>query len=125
MSPGAALVCIWSICMVFVRTAFFDILDSQGDRIVGKETIPILLGEKATMRLLMALLVVILILLSVSGALQLVSRLSLALVICPLSMASVLSAYKRGYFLSGIRLEFLIETHFVLAGLITFIWALV
>ena len=29
-----------SVSLVFVRTAFFDILDMQGDRIVGKETIP-------------------------------------------------------------------------------------
>jgi len=122
---GTVLVFTWSTCMVFVRTAFFDILDMQGDRIVGKETIPILLGERTAMRLLIALLVGVICLLFLSGTLYFVSRLSLGLAICPIFMAVVLSVYKRGYLLSGIRLEFLIETHFVLAGIITFIWALV
>lgn len=35
------LIFLWAAGIVFVRTAFFDILDMQGDRIVGKETIEI------------------------------------------------------------------------------------
>ncbi|MCP4687641.1 MAG: 4-hydroxy-3-methylbut-2-enyl diphosphate reductase, partial [Desulfobacterales bacterium] len=57
-SVGATLlVFVWASGMVFVRTAFFDILDMQGDRIVGRETIPILLGETRAMRLLMHILI--------------------------------------------------------------------
>ena len=52
----AVLVLFWSSGLVFVRTAFFDILDMQGDRIVGKETLAILLGEKKALRLLKLLL---------------------------------------------------------------------
>ncbi len=124
MSPGAALVCIWSACMVFVRTAFFDILEIQGDRIVGKETIPILLGEKTTLRLLMAILIFISGLLLVSGVFNLVSSLSFALLFCPLFMFGILFAFQRDYILPGIRLEFLLETHFILAGIITSVWVL-
>jgi len=51
-----AFIFAWSAVLVFVRTAFFDILDMQGDRLVGKETIPILLGEKRSLRLLKGLL---------------------------------------------------------------------
>ena len=47
-----AFIFAWSAGLVFVRTAFFDILDMQGDRLVGKETIPMLLGEKRSLRLL-------------------------------------------------------------------------
>ena len=112
-----------SACMVFVRTAFFDTLDMQGDRIVGRATIPILLGEKRTMRLLKIMLTVIIVILLLSSAFQLISTLGFLLVICPVFIAVILSAYERGYMLPSIRLEFLVETHFVLAGIITIIWS--
>ena len=55
----AVLVLLWSSGMVFARTTFFDILDMQGDRIVGKETIAILFGEKRALRFLKLLLAAI------------------------------------------------------------------
>ena len=38
--------------LVYIRSGLFDILDMQGDLIVGKETLPILIGESRTLRLL-------------------------------------------------------------------------
>ena len=122
---STTLVFIWATCTVFVRTAFFDILDMQGDRIVGKETIPILLGQKRAMRLLKTMLLMIMIILFLSGAFHFISNLSFALVICPIFIIIVLLAHERGFMFPGIRLEFLVETHFVLAGIITLIWSLV
>jgi 4-hydroxy-3-methylbut-2-enyl diphosphate reductase len=77
------LVALWAVAMVFVRTAFFDILDMQGDRLVGKETIPILLGEKRSMRLLKVLLIILTVTLVISSAFQLTSSLGFFLIICP------------------------------------------
>ena len=42
----AMLAFVFSTVLVFARTAFVDILAIQGDRISGRETLPILLGEK-------------------------------------------------------------------------------
>ncbi len=123
--PSSILVFIWSTGMVFVRTAFFDVLDMQGDRIVGKGTIPILLGEKQTLRLLKTILTTILTILFISSAFHLISGLGFALAICPVFLFIVLSAHERGYMLPGIRLEFLVETLFVIAGIITLMWSLV
>ncbi len=125
ISVSTVIVFFLSACMVFVRTAFFDILDMQGDRIVGRATIPILLGEKRTMLLLKIMLTVILVILLLSSAFQLISTLGFLLAICPVFMSVILSAYERGYMLPGIRLEFLVETHFVLAGIITISWSVV
>jgi len=119
-----AAVFMWSSSLVFVRTAFFDILDMQGDRIVGKETIPILLGEKRSVRLLKSILIINLGLLIISCIFQLISGLGLALTICPIFLFIVLSKHEKGSMLPGTKLEFLIETHFVLAGLITLIVSL-
>ena len=123
ISASTIIVFFLSVCMVFVRTAFFDTLDMQGDRIVGRATIPILLGEKRTMRLLKIMLTVIIVILLLSSAFQLISTLGFLLAICPVFISVILSAYERGYMLPSIRLEFLVETHFVLAGIITIIWS--
>jgi (E)-4-hydroxy-3-methyl-but-2-enyl pyrophosphate reductase len=48
-----ALFCM-TFLIVFLRSALLDIQDIQGDRLVGKETIPIVLGTERTLQLLMA-----------------------------------------------------------------------
>jgi 4-hydroxy-3-methylbut-2-enyl diphosphate reductase len=121
---NTAIIFLWSLSLVFVRTAFFDILDMQGDRIVGKETIPILLGEKRALRLLKTILAINFGILFVSSAFQLISSLGFALLICPAFVFIMLSAHERGYMLPGIRLEFLVESNFVMAGVMTLVWSL-
>ena len=128
-TPGSiqlntVLIFFWSISLVFVRTAFFDILDMQGDRIVGRESIPILLGEKKALLLLKYILWINLSILLVSSLFNLISTLGYFLIISPVFVFIVLSAHERGYMLPGARLEFLVETHFVLAGVIAIIWSL-
>jgi 4-hydroxy-3-methylbut-2-enyl diphosphate reductase len=39
--------------IVFSRSVLLDIQDIQGDRLVGKETIPIVLGSERTLQILM------------------------------------------------------------------------
>jgi 4-hydroxy-3-methylbut-2-enyl diphosphate reductase len=121
---NTVLIFFWSISLVFVRTAFFDILDMQGDRIVGRESIPILLGEKKALLLLKYILWINLSILLASSLFNLISSLGYFLIICPVFAFIVLSAHERGYMLPGTRLEFLVETHFVLAGVVTIIWSL-
>ena len=121
---GSVLVFLISTCMVFVRTAFFDILDMQGDRIVGKETIPILLGEKRTVLLLKILLAAVFLVLIATSARRLVSGLGFALAVCPVLMAVFLSAHERGYVPPLVRLEFLVDTNFLLTGMVALLWHL-
>ncbi|MGD2096781.1 MAG: 4-hydroxy-3-methylbut-2-enyl diphosphate reductase [Desulfobacterales bacterium] len=118
------LMALWAIGIVFVRTAFFDILDMQGDRLVGKETIPILLGEKRSMQLLKIILVLLTASLAGLSALGLTSSLGFALILCPVFIALIIVAFERAQMFPGIRLEFLLETQFILAGLITFVWVM-
>jgi (E)-4-hydroxy-3-methyl-but-2-enyl pyrophosphate reductase len=119
------IIFLWSLSLVFVRTAFFDILDMQGDRIIGKETIPILLGEKRTLWLLKTILIVNLSVLIFSSAFQLIPNLGYVLAICPAFILVMLLAHERGYMLPGIRLEFLVESNFIVAGVAALIWSLV
>ncbi|MFP4444684.1 MAG: 4-hydroxy-3-methylbut-2-enyl diphosphate reductase, partial [Desulfosudaceae bacterium] len=49
---SAIITTVWCTGIVFVRSAFFDIIDMQGDRLAGKETIPILLGPDRVLKFL-------------------------------------------------------------------------
>jgi 4-hydroxy-3-methylbut-2-enyl diphosphate reductase len=120
----AVVVFVWAICMVFVRTAFFDILDMQGDRIVGRETIPIILGDGRTMRLLKVLLGFSLCVLMISSIFSLVTSFGFVLTACSIFLYIVLVAHERGRMLPGIGLEFLVDTHFVLSGILTILWSI-
>ena len=115
---------LWAIGIVFVRTAFFDILDMQGDRIVGKETIPILLGEKRSMLILKIILVGLTATLVITSIFQLTLNLGYALALGPIFISSIIWCYERALMFPGIRLEFLLETQFFLAGVISFLWIL-
>ena len=70
---------------------------------------------------MLAGLVVVLFLSAASG---LVAHLAVALTLCPITLGIVLVAHDRGNMHPGIRLEFLVETLFVMAGPLTLIWSL-
>jgi len=114
----------WATLLVFVRTAFFDVLDMQGDRIVGKETLPILMGERRTLRILKILLLLATVILIGGSATSILAPIGFILAICPLLMLSTLLASEREHMLPGIHLEFLIEFYFVLAGMIALVWTI-
>ena len=116
---------IWTSGLVFGRTAFFDLLDMQGDRLVGRETLPIVMGEKRAMDLLKVSLVVLIALPMITSALGLTTGLGYLLAVIPLGMLTVITFYEQGRLLAGARLEFLIESIFLLAGLIGLVWSLI
>ncbi|MBT8368980.1 MAG: 4-hydroxy-3-methylbut-2-enyl diphosphate reductase [Deltaproteobacteria bacterium] len=118
------LIFLWAAGLVFVRTAFFDVLDMQGDRIVGKETIAVLLGEKQSLRILKTLLIVLIAALLILSSLHLISYLGFFLIGSPILLLLLVSAYEQGILLPSVKLELLVETNFILAGVIAFLWSL-
>jgi 4-hydroxy-3-methylbut-2-enyl diphosphate reductase len=95
----------------------------QGDRIVGKETIAILLGEKRSLHLLKIVLLILIAALLLLSSFHLISYLGFVLVASPITLLFLLSAYEQGVLLPSVKLEFLVETNFVLAGGIAFLWS--
>jgi len=122
--PATLPVFLISVALVFVRTAFFDVLDMQGDRIVGRETIALVLGEKQSLKLLRGVLVAVFLGLLLITALQLVSAFGYPLLACPAFLYLVLAGFERKQMLPGMRLEFLVETHFVLSGGLALLWSI-
>ena len=115
---------IWVTCLVFVRTAFYDILDMQGDRIVGKETIPILVGEAKAKKILKFTLYFAGVLLFCASLFKWLPSLGYYLLICPASMLVILEMHQRDFIIPGVRWEFIVEVLFIISGVITFLWSM-
>ncbi len=121
ITPATVVAFIWISALVFTRTAYFDILDMQGSRIAGRETFPIFLGEQKTMRLLKTILFAMVLFLPVAAGLDIVGWRWSILSACPVSMLWFLEAHERGDFFPGMRRGFLMESHFVAAGVLAVI----
>ncbi len=119
---SSLFVFLWSAGLVFVRTAFFDILDMYGDRMVGRETLPIVLGEKSTNLILKSTLVILAVTGILASLFQLTTNLGYALAISPVFFLTLLMLHEKGHLMHSLRLEFLVETNFLITGMITGIW---
>ncbi|PIE70345.1 MAG: 4-hydroxy-3-methylbut-2-enyl diphosphate reductase [Deltaproteobacteria bacterium] len=115
---GAMVVFFWSTALVFARTAFFDILDMQGDRIVGKETLPILLGPRETLKWVRRSLVASVGLLCFAALMGWVRSTGWGIAVVSLSMIGLLHLYSRDALSPGMSLTFYVESHFLAAGML-------
>jgi len=122
---SGVVVFLWAAGLVFCRTAFFDILDMQGDRIVGKETLPILIGQKRAFTLLKFSLASSVVLLLAAGLAGVITPLGYSLMLPSLLLGWVVYAHEKGDILPGMQMEFKVESLLVLTGLITFICSVV
>jgi len=103
--------------LVFVRSAVFDIADIQGDRLVGEETLPIVIGEKRTRRLLVYLVSGLALSLLAAPLLGLATDFGYVMLIASLYAGFYLFIHKREVLRPGsLRFETLVENNFYLAG---------
>jgi (E)-4-hydroxy-3-methyl-but-2-enyl pyrophosphate reductase len=113
---------VFAAGMVFWRTALSDLLDIQGDRIVGRETIPILIGVKKTRKLLLGLLIFLATLLGVAGAAGWIPRVGLALILSTAIFGVFFFVYRKRHLVDRLAVEALIDGNFVLAGLLCLVY---
>ncbi len=122
ITAASVFVFLWSTGLVFVRTAFFDIIDMHGDRMVGRETLPIVLGEKHTMLILKCALAILTAAGILASWLQLTTTLGYALSVCPIIFIILLILHEKGNVIPSFRLEFLVESNFIISAMVTGIW---
>jgi (E)-4-hydroxy-3-methyl-but-2-enyl pyrophosphate reductase len=108
--------------VVYVRSAFFDIFQVQGDLIVGSETLPITLGEKRTLWLLKWVVLVGSIVLAVAPLLGWVGPFAYLLLLCTLTLTLCILAYEKGFLYPGTRSEAFVEANLFLAGFLALFW---
>jgi hypothetical protein len=56
--------------------------------------------------------------------LHLISYLGFLLISCPVWLLFLISAYERGILLPSVKLELLVESNFILAGVFALLWSL-
>lgn len=108
--------------MVLIRSALFDILDLQGDRLVGKETIPVFIGLENTRRLLWMLTALLALVFVMGAGTGIAAGLSLWLLLVAGYLAVNIWVHQRGLLTLGFRTEALLESGFILAGLIALVY---
>jgi 4-hydroxy-3-methylbut-2-enyl diphosphate reductase len=111
--------------LVFVRSALFDVVDIQGDRLVGEETLPIVIGERRTKRLLVYLVFGLAMAFVVAPFLGLATDFSHILLITCCYMGFLLFVHRRELLRPGsLRFETLVENSFYLSGGLAVIYQL-
>jgi len=108
--------------MAFVRTAFFDILDMQGDRLVGQESLPIVIGKDRALRLLKQLLILSLAVLLFAPVMKLTTTLAHGVILSVLYMGWVVQAFEKHWIVPGFRFEFIVETIFLFTAGVSLVW---
>jgi 4-hydroxy-3-methylbut-2-enyl diphosphate reductase len=112
------MVCLFATGLVFARTAFFDILAIQGDRITGKETLPILLGEKKSFEIIQYVLLFAMGIIIISSLTGILLKKALFFAFIPLLLLLLILFFKKDSLISGVHREFVIECLFLATGLL-------
>jgi (E)-4-hydroxy-3-methyl-but-2-enyl pyrophosphate reductase len=122
--PALAIAFLFASAMVFWRTAFSDLLDIQGDRIVGRATIPILTGVKSTGRLLVGLLLVLALLLMGSALSGLVPAIGYLLVANIALFGMFYLVYESRHLVDRLLAEGMMDCNLLLAGVIAMVYGM-
>jgi (E)-4-hydroxy-3-methyl-but-2-enyl pyrophosphate reductase len=119
---GPALVSFFFVfALVYVRGGIFEIFELQGDMIVGRETLPIVIGEKRALFLLKMIILAGGLLLIVAPLALPMGPFSYLLVCCFVGLRFTILAYERRWLYPGLRLEAMLEGNLFLAGLLALI----
>jgi 4-hydroxybenzoate polyprenyltransferase len=113
---------VFVFSVVYVRSAFFDIFQVQGDLIVGSETLPITLGEKGTLWLLKWVMLAGSMVLAAAALLGWVDSFAYLLLLCYMTLTLCILAYEKGLLYPGTRSEAFVEANLFLTGLLALFW---
>ncbi|MFH2000781.1 MAG: 4-hydroxy-3-methylbut-2-enyl diphosphate reductase, partial [Planctomycetota bacterium] len=111
---------LFCFIMVFLRSLVYDMQDIEGDRIIGKETFPLIMGPRHTTRLIFycagcLALIALTDIFPGWSALSGYLLLPVVLYIC-----FYLILYYRRFFSQGILFEIAVDAQFILTGLLAF-----
>ncbi|MEN6468484.1 MAG: 4-hydroxy-3-methylbut-2-enyl diphosphate reductase [Smithella sp.] len=120
LSAATAVSFIFTFALVFTRSAMSDMMDIQSDKLMGRETIPVVIGKEKTQGLLKVIILILLGILLISPSASWSSALSYFLVLCLLYIWICFRLCDRRAGLSGGIIEGLLETSYIIAGFAVF-----
>lgn len=122
ITTGTVVAFLFIFNIVFVKSALSDMLDIQSDRLVGRETIPVVIGEAYTRKLLQGISILTGIILVMAVVAGYSSWLSLVVLASIFYIWICLGFYDRKTRFSNIVLEGLLGTNNLIAGAAALIW---
>ncbi len=111
--------------IVFIRSAMSDILEFQSDKLIGRETIPVLFGKINTKIVLKIISLILFVILLFSYPAGWSSSLSFFLLACLLYIWICFLLCDRTSGLSGAVMEGMLETIYIIAGLSVLFWSFI
>ena len=120
--PSLAVAIAFAFSIAFIRAVVLDIRDIQGDRILGKETIPIAIGKEQTKTILIIITASVAVLLFVSSLLGWTTTLGYYLLPCVAYAFSYQYLFQKRIVSEGLLLETIADFNFIFTGIIAFVW---
>ena len=117
-------VLVFVVLTVFIRSIVFDIVSIEGDRIIGRETIPIIIGPKQTQMMLLILAIMTGTFMFLSTAFGLVPTLGYYLILSPAFIVMCFYIFQKRRVQVGTLFEAIIDSNFIVTGLAAFLWQL-
>jgi (E)-4-hydroxy-3-methyl-but-2-enyl pyrophosphate reductase len=120
--PGLAVAFVFTFALVFMRSILSDITEMQNDRLLGRETIPVVVGRKKSQLILKIIWVFLLLLLTSAYPAGWSASVSIALIICLFYVLICFKLCDRRAALSSMEVWGLLETNYILAGVSALSW---
>ncbi|NUO08151.1 MAG: 4-hydroxy-3-methylbut-2-enyl diphosphate reductase [Candidatus Brocadia sp.] len=120
--PSLVIAIAFPFSLAFIRAAVLDIRDIQGDRILGKETIPIAIGKERTKTILFIVTASIAVLLFLSPLLGWTTPVGYYLLPCVAYAGGYQYLFQKRIVSEGLLLETIADFNFIFAGIMAFVW---
>ena len=121
-SAAMAVAFLFTGGLVFIRSAMPDIMDMQSDKLLGRETIPVVIGKEKTQIILKIITLILVVILFISHPAGCTPTLSYFLILCPLYVWICLRLCDRRAGFSGAFLEGILQTSYIIAGFAVIGW---
>lgn len=119
---GTAVAFAFSAVLVFARSTLYDFKDIQGDLMVGKETIPIVLGRRKTEVLTVILLVALGGVLTLARPLGWIPPVASFLLLSLAYVVLYYFLYLKRLLGQGFLFEGMVDGNFIFTGFLAFLW---
>lgn len=123
-SAPVAIAAVFTFTIVYIRSVVSDIRDIHGDRLVGRETIPILIGKEPTKVFVAALTIALALLLAAAASFGWAPRFGYFLILAVGYMALYLALYHSRIISRGVAFDLTLDGAYHVSGLLAIVWVL-
>ncbi|VAX17179.1 4-hydroxy-3-methylbut-2-enyl diphosphate reductase [hydrothermal vent metagenome] len=124
LSPSLAVAFLFTFTIVYIRSVLSDVRDIRGDKIVGRETIPIIVGIPGTKVFLAGLTFGLGALMVVAVSAGWVGPFGYVLLLSIAYTGFYLFLYDRHVIKTGLAYDLVVDGVFIFSGLLAIIWTL-